>query len=116
MHALPSRRAALASKLHLLAAALGILAQLVLVFAPVAEGRAGVGMRAHVESHGNPAHHVHEEATCVACQVRTLYGVARTRPVAPAVSRTPSTVPLLREQLAASAELVADALPRAPPA
>lgn len=116
MHAHPRRGPRWISRLHVLAAALGILAQLLVVFTPVAEGRLGVGMGAHIEAHGNPAHHVHEEATCIACQVRTLYGAARNRPLVPAARRTPGTVPLLHAQLVASAELVADALPRAPPA
>ncbi len=115
MHARLRRRSSLASRLHLLAAALGIVAQLVLAFTPIAEGRAGVGMRAHVEEHGNPAHHVHEDATCVACQVRTLYGVARGRPVAPPPQTPHDTAPVVREQLVASADLVPHVLPRAPP-
>lgn len=116
MHALPRRVPRLVSRLYLLAAALAAVAQLALVLAPLAEGRAGVGMRAHVEANGSASHHVHEEATCVACQARTLHGVATGHPVSPLPSPVRKTAPLLREQLVASADLVTHVLPRAPPA
>lgn len=115
MHALPRRVPAWVSRFYLFAAALAAAAQLVLVLAPLAEGRAGVGMGAHVEAHGNASHHVHEDATCVACQARSVHGVARGGPVPPAVERVRSAAPLLREQFVSSADLVANALPRAPP-
>lgn len=115
MHVLPRRVPRVVSRLYLFAAVLAAVAQLALVLAPLAEGRAGVGMGSHVEANGQASHHVHEEATCVACQARSLHGVARGRPVAPAPTAARGTAPLLREQLVASAELVDHALPRAPP-
>lgn len=115
MHAPPRRTPRLLVRLYLIAAALATVAQLVLVVAPVFEGWAGVGMRAHVEAHTNPLHHAHDQATCVACQVRSLYGVAGAHPAAPAVHQLAIGAPVLREQRIASAGLVAHALPRAPP-
>lgn len=116
MYARPRRVPKLISRLYLLAAALAAAAQFMLVLAPLAEGRAGVGMRAHVEAHGTASHHVHEEATCVACQARSLHGVARGLPAASPPSPVRNAAPLLREQRVASADLVSHTLPRAPPA
>ncbi len=48
------------------------LAQLVLAFAPILEGRLGASTRAHVESAGTGAHHAHDEANCSACVARQL--------------------------------------------
>src|SRR4051812_3860968 len=48
------------------------LAQLVLVFTPLLEGRGGPDARAHVEEAGTRIHHAHDEADCSACTVRHL--------------------------------------------
>src|SRR5512140_1958298 len=48
------------------------LAQLVLVFSPLLEGRGGPDARAHVEEAGTRIHHAHDEALCSACTVRHL--------------------------------------------
>jgi len=48
------------------------LAQLVLVFTPLLEGRGGPDARAHVEEAGTRIHHAHDEALCSACTVRHL--------------------------------------------
>lgn len=52
-------------------------AQLVVAFAPLAEGRDS-RMASHVESGGSPAHFVHNEATCPACQARSIHGTTST--------------------------------------
>jgi len=49
-----------------------LLAQLVLVFTPLLEGRGGPDARAHVEEAGIRIHHAHDEALCSACTVRHL--------------------------------------------
>jgi len=48
------------------------LAQLVLVFTPLLEGRGGPDARAHVEEAGTRIHHAHDEDYCSACTVRHL--------------------------------------------
>lgn len=90
------------SALYRLMAALAVVAQCVLVLSAIGEGRAGVGQAAHVESSGNSTtHYVHDEATCAACQARTLLAVplradGPDAPPAPAVmsrAGAPSFVP-----------------------
>jgi hypothetical protein len=49
-----------------------LLAQLVLVFTPLLEGRGGPDARAHIEEAGTRIHHAHDEAYCSACTVRHL--------------------------------------------
>lgn len=50
-------------------------AQLVVAFAPLAEGRDS-RMASHVEAHGLASHYAHNEATCAACQARSIHGTA----------------------------------------
>ena len=56
-------------------------AQLVVALAPLAEGHDS-GMASHVESGGSPAHFVHNEAKCPACQARSIHG-ATSKPEVP---------------------------------
>ena len=98
-------------------AMLAVAAQCVLVLSAIGEGRAGVGQAAHVESSQNTTtHYAHDEATCAACQARTLMTVPLPTPV-----RLAERI-AVRAQLtgAPNTELVAPALPanptRAPPA
>lgn len=46
-------------------------AQVLLAFAPLAEGKAA-NLRAHVEEAGTTGHHAHDEANCVACVARAM--------------------------------------------
>ena len=46
-------------------------AQVLLAFAPLAEGRTA-NLRAHVEEAGATGHHAHDEASCVACVARAM--------------------------------------------
>src|ERR1700761_4195817 len=62
-------------------AALAMAAQLVVAFAPLAEGRDG-RMASHIESGGVASHYTHSEATCAACQARSIHG-ATARPALP---------------------------------
>jgi hypothetical protein len=64
------------------AAVLALLAQLTLALAGFAEGRAGVGFRAHFDAGGTSTHYVHDEAVCAACQARSLHGVVKRSPPA----------------------------------
>ncbi|MEJ7759847.1 MAG: hypothetical protein WKF55_09705 [Gemmatimonadaceae bacterium] len=47
-------------------------AQIVLAFAPILEGRLGASADAHVESTGTGLHHAHDDANCTACLARQL--------------------------------------------
>jgi hypothetical protein len=46
-------------------------AQVLLAFAPLAEGKTA-NLRAHVEEAGTTGHHAHDEANCVACVARAM--------------------------------------------
>ncbi len=96
-------------------AALALLAQIAVVLAPVAEGRAGIGMAAHVESGGNASHHAHDDSNCIACQVRGFYGTAARLGDAAPVSARRSTPPVLAAEAVAAGGPIAHRLPRAPP-
>ena len=47
-------------------------AQFVLAFAPLLEGRFGPDARAHTEAAGTNLHHAHNDADCAACTARGL--------------------------------------------
>lgn len=51
-------------------------AQFVLAFAPLMEGRFGPDARAHTEAAGTNLHHAHNDADCVACTARALMAAA----------------------------------------
>jgi hypothetical protein len=73
-------------------AAIAIVAQIVVALAPLTEGRYA-RMGSHVESTGSHTHVLHDDATCAACQARSIQGTAaRTAvPVAFAAS-TPNDI------------------------
>jgi hypothetical protein len=54
-------------------AAIAIVAQLVVAIAPLTEGRYA-RMGSHVESTGSHTHVLHDDATCAACQARSIQG------------------------------------------
>lgn len=61
-----------------------LLLQLVVALAPLGEGREGRSMAAHVDASGQNTHYTHDEATCAACQARSLQGaMAFVPPVLP---------------------------------
>jgi hypothetical protein len=64
-------------------AVLAIAAQLVVAVAPLAEGRDG-RMASHVEAGGAASHYTHSEASCAACQARSIHGTT-SRPAAPVI-------------------------------
>lgn len=51
-------------------------AQFLLAFAPLLEGRQGPDARAHVEEAGTTLHHAHNDAECAACIARGLLASA----------------------------------------
>jgi hypothetical protein len=89
-------------------------AQLAVALAPLAEGRDGRAT-VHIESHGAPRHYQHNDATCAACQARSIHGTAPRLP-APVVESQPHvTVADQAINHVASADLNPSAHPRAPP-
>jgi len=56
------------------------LAQMVLAFAPLIDGRRGGDSRAHVESAGTGLHYAHNEADCPACVARQLVSSSEPAP------------------------------------
>lgn len=69
-------------------AVVAIVAQVGLVVAPLAEVWQGQDAAAHVEAGGTSTHYAHNDATCAACQARTLIGLA-----------VASAAPVLRTEL-----------------
>jgi hypothetical protein len=99
----------------LLVAVLATIAQLTVALAPLAEGRQA-HMASHVESGGSSSHATHDDAKCVSCQARSMFG---------AVPRqVPAPLPVLAATIRVGAfveHVVADPRgqptnPRAPPA
>jgi hypothetical protein len=115
MRVSPRQRTAAQRGVFRLAALLAFVAQLILAIAPLAEGRDGVGMAAHVEAPGATTHFTHNEATCAACSAQSLHATA--------VRRTPMFVPVAHEPrvtvaavpLAPSVDLTSHLFSRAPP-
>jgi hypothetical protein len=90
-------------------------AQLAVALAPLAEGREGRAT-VHVESGGTPRHYQHNDATCAACQARSIHGTAP-RAVAPLIEAVAhASVASQAIEHVASADLNPSAHPRAPPA
>ena len=95
-------------------ALLATTAQLAFALAPLVEGRDGPAT-VHIESHGTPRHYQHNDATCAACQARSIHGTAPRLP-APLVQTEPHvTVADQAVNHVAAADLNASAHPRAPP-
>ena len=92
------------------------IAQVVLAFAPLMEGRFGPDARAHVEQAGTNVHHAHNDADCAACTARDLMAAAepgsQTVAIDAAATFNHSTSPLFRTWHLASRATQ----PRAPPA
>ena len=97
------------------AAILAFVAQLAVLGAGLAEGRSGIGYSAHFDRGGTSSHYVHDEAYCVACQARSLHGVARI-PQQPTLSDAPQITPVvLAPTLLIGREPATTNLSRAPP-
>jgi hypothetical protein len=95
-------------------ALLAMAAQLVVAMAPLAEGR-DRSMASHVESTGAKGHYTHNDATCAACQARSIHGTTSRQSV------EPLTDVLVPTRLVRGAERVVETSlhpkdnPRAPP-
>jgi hypothetical protein len=89
-------------------------AQLAVALSPLAEGRER-SWGSHVEAAGLRQHFAHSEATCAACQARSIHGAAgRTRPPVVQV-RHVALVPAQRNLEVVSTDRYPQDNPRAPP-
>jgi len=89
-------------------------AQLTVALSPLIEAREGRGT-VHVESGGNKSHIAHDDATCAACQARSIHGTAP-RMSAPLVeSEAHAIVAAAAVDRIDSAEFRSPTNPRAPP-
>ena len=94
---------------------LAMVAQLGVALAPLAEGRQGRSMSSHVEAPGAHGHYTHDEATCAACQARSIQGTT-SRPAVPLLAdvHVPTQLTRSTDRVAARG-LDLHAHPRAPP-
>jgi hypothetical protein len=110
-HTLPTRRR---SWFFAVLALLATTAQLAVALAPLAEGREGRAT-VHMESRGTPRHYQHNDATCAACQARSIHGTTP-RALAPLVETVAHAIVTSQTiDHVASADLNPSAHPRAPP-
>ena len=94
---------------------LAMAAQLAVALSPLAEGRER-DWGSHVEAAGSRLHFSHSEATCAACQARSIHGTAgRTAPPV-LVVRHVALAPALRGLDGLSSDPYPQDNPRAPPA
>ena len=97
-------------------AMLAMVAQMGVALAPLAEGRSGPSMSSHVEAPGWHGHYTHDEATCAACQARSIQGTT-SRPAVPALDDARAPLQLSRSvDRIVSIDVHPHANPRAPPA
>ena len=96
-------------------ACLALTAQIFVAIAPLAEGRQGRSMSAHVESGTTKGHYTHDDATCISCQARSIHGTAEKPQVAIAYAAPVSApvVPLVDRLIAGAFSPQTN--PRAPP-
>jgi len=71
-------------------------AQFLLAFAPLLEGRQGPDARAHVEEAGTTLHHAHNDADCAACIARGLLASADPASRPPALFAVSPSVDIAR--------------------
>jgi hypothetical protein len=95
-------------------ASLALAAQFVVALAPLAEGRQGRSMSAHVESGTTKGHYTHNEATCASCQARYLVGATARADVGFTPERVASAI-VVSVDHALSAAVSPQTNPRAPP-
>lgn len=89
-------------------------AQLVVALSPLAEGRER-SWGSHVEAAGLRQHFAHSEATCAACQARSIHGTASRIRTPVLVVRHVAIAPAQRSLDVVSADYYPQDNPRAPP-
>jgi hypothetical protein len=91
-------------------------AQFVLAFAPLMEGRFGPDARAHAEEAGTNIHHAHNEADCAACTARDLMAAAEPGAKGFLVAHLDVLSPVALDNRADGQSQSRSTRPRAPPA
>lgn len=102
------------SPLMLIIALLALIAQVGVALAPLAEGRRPA-MGPHVEAGGVKLHYAHDEATCAACQARSIQGTPRAASVPLPPATEVATAVTTRSVRIVDADWFSQDNPRAPP-
>jgi hypothetical protein len=89
-------------------------AQLVVALVPLAEGR-DARFASHIEAQGVRTHFTHDDATCAACQARSIHGTTTRTHVSPEPDALAPTIAVTAVTRLASADLHFQDNPRAPP-
>lgn len=91
-------------------------AQFVLAFAPLMEGRFGPDARAHAEEAGTNIHHAHNDADCAACTARDLMAAAEPGVKSVVLVRLTVLAPAAVSDQSSGISQSRTTQPRAPPA
>ena len=89
-------------------------AQLAVALSPLAEGRER-SWGSHVEAAGLSKHFAHSEATCAACQARSIHGTAGRIAAPVLVTRHVALAPAQQHLIVVSTDQHEQDNPRAPP-
>ena len=83
--------------------------------ATVVEGHQGLGAAAHVEQSGTRTHYTHDDATCAACQARSIHSATPLAALPSFAAPTYAPAPIVGAERLPSTQLSPDYNPRAPP-
>ena len=101
--------------LHRLGRTLAIVTQLVLLWAPIAEGREERLLDPHVEAPRTLGHAGHRPATCAECVLLSVHGRTEERSQLPEQTRSQGACHVARAMLASGVERAPSNSSRAPP-
>lgn len=95
-------------------AMLALAAQIAVALAPLSENRER-SMSAHIESGGAKGHFTHDDATCAACQARSIAGTTSVPSPIPIAQSHAVTVAVVSYDRTHSSDIHLQQNPRAPP-
>ncbi|CAN5918262.1 hypothetical protein BH11GEM2_BH11GEM2_15140 [soil metagenome] len=101
--------------LHRLGRALAVVTQLVLLLAPIAEGREDRPMDPHVEAPRTRAHPGHQPSTCAECVLLSMHGRVEERAALPEPARVQRISHVAEARVAGGVERSVSNSSRAPP-
>jgi hypothetical protein len=101
--------------LHRLGRALAVVTQLVLLLAPIAEGREDRPMDPHVEAPRTRAHPGHQPSTCAECVLLSMHGRVEERAALPEPARVQRISHVAAARVAGGVERSVSKSSRAPP-
>jgi len=101
--------------LFTLGLALALVSQLGVIAAQVGEFWQGQSTASHVEQSGTSRHFAHNEATCPACQARSMMGATHHAAAPAELHATVAPAPVALARVVAWSEPAAQTRPRAPP-